>query len=197
MRCWVTDSRAGTSVGTWDVDGGATTLRSPVLDLSANPEAVVSYWRWYSNTAGGSPNADIFVVDVTADGSNWVNLETVGPTGPETSGGWFYHEARVADFVNPSSTVQFRFVASDLGTGSIVEAAVDDFAVTSISCDSVTCPGDLDGDLDIDLEDLAVLLAHFGTTSGADPSDGDVDGDGDVDLADLAVVLAAFGTVCG
>jgi len=58
------------------------------------------------------------------------------------------------------------------------------------------CTGDLDGNEVVDLSDLAVLLAHFGMTSGAEPADGDLDGDGDVDLADLAVLLAVFGTVC-
>src|SRR5690606_20424938 len=32
--CWVTDGRAGTTLGSYDVDGGATTLISPVYDLS-------------------------------------------------------------------------------------------------------------------------------------------------------------------
>jgi hypothetical protein len=58
------------------------------------------------------------------------------------------------------------------------------------------CPGDLDGDGDIDLSDLAQLLAHYGMTSGAEYEDGDLDGDGDVDLADLAALLAVYGTSC-
>jgi hypothetical protein len=55
--------------------------------------------------------------------------------------------------------------------------------------------GDLDGDCDVDLADLAILLANYGT-SGADPEDGDIDDDGDVDLADLAALLAHYGEVC-
>ncbi len=58
------------------------------------------------------------------------------------------------------------------------------------------CYGDLDGDNDIDLADLAQLLANYGTTSGAVYEDGDLDVDGDVDLADLAGLLAVYGTVC-
>jgi len=58
------------------------------------------------------------------------------------------------------------------------------------------CPGDLDGDNDVDLSDLAILLANYGTTSGAAYTDGDLDGDGDVDLADLAALLAVYGTSC-
>ncbi len=53
-------------------------------------------------------------------------------------------------------------------------------------------PGDLDGDDDVDLADLSVLLGNFGT-SGAAPADGDLDGDGDVDLTDLSTLLSNFG----
>ncbi|MFQ5807734.1 MAG: choice-of-anchor tandem repeat NxxGxxAF-containing protein [Phycisphaerae bacterium] len=57
-------------------------------------------------------------------------------------------------------------------------------------------PGDLDGDDDVDLSDLAQLLAHYGMAEGATYHDGDLDGDGDVDLTDLAALLAAYGVSC-
>ncbi|GMU81624.1 MAG: hypothetical protein AMXMBFR47_14950 [Planctomycetota bacterium] len=62
--------------------------------------------------------------------------------------------------------------------------------------DPCTLPGDLDRDRDVDLTDLAALLAHFGTTGGGTPSTGDVDGDADVDLSDLSSLLANFGSMC-
>jgi len=58
------------------------------------------------------------------------------------------------------------------------------------------CVGDLNDDGQIDLVDLATLLAHYGATGGAAPWDGDVDCDGDVDLSDLAALLAVYGTTC-
>ena len=57
-------------------------------------------------------------------------------------------------------------------------------------------PGDLNGDGNVDLSDLAKLLANYGTTAGASYQDGDLDQDGDVDLTDLAELLAAYGTTC-
>lgn len=196
VRCWVTgQGSVGGGLGDADVDGGQTTLTSPAYDLSNVASATIGYWRWYSNDTGGAPNADVFVVQVS-NGGAWVTAETVGPSGPETSGGWFYHEFRVESIVTLSATVRVRFIASDEGTGSLVEAAVDDLAVTTISCDATPpCTGDLNGDEVVDLEDLSVQLSNFGM-SGVDPEDGDLDGDGDVDLTDMSLMLAVFGTSC-
>ena len=59
--------------------------------------------------------------------------------------------------------------------------------------DRPPCPSDLDGDGVVGLADLAQLLAHYGTTSGASHEEGDIDGDGDVDLSDLAQLLGDWG----
>jgi hypothetical protein len=57
-------------------------------------------------------------------------------------------------------------------------------------------PGDVDHNGVVELADLATLLAHFGTQSGATFEEGDLDADGDVDVADLAMLLANFGATC-
>jgi hypothetical protein len=54
--------------------------------------------------------------------------------------------------------------------------------------------GDLDGDEDVDLSDLAQMLVHYGKQNGATYWMGDLDGDEDVDLSDLAVLLEWYGT---
>ena len=60
---------------------------------------------------------------------------------------------------------------------------------------TIDCPGDVNGDLVVDLTDLAVLLANFDAT-GATREQGDLDGSGTVDLSDLAMLLANFGVPC-
>jgi hypothetical protein len=57
------------------------------------------------------------------------------------------------------------------------------------------CLGDLDEDADIDLADLAALLANYGGEN-VSYEDGDLDQDADVDLEDLAALLAVNGTEC-
>jgi hypothetical protein len=139
-NCYFTgQGSSGGSVGEADVDGGTTTLVSPVIDLSSG-DARIGYWRWYSNTAGSEPGADVFVVEAS-NGGPWTNVETVGPGGPEAGGGWFYHEFTVSDVVTPTATVQVRFQASDLAGGSIIEAAVDELSVFRVDCD--VCQADL------------------------------------------------------
>ena len=123
-RCLLTDNVDGNS----DVDGGSTIATSPVFDAStgSGQEAIVSYYRWYSNHTGASPLADTFVVEVSNNGgSTWTNLETVGPSGIEAQGGWYFKQFNLGDVVAPTNQMQVRFTASDLGSGSVVEAGVD------------------------------------------------------------------------
>lgn len=134
--CFVTgQGSAGGGDGENDVDGGTTTLVTGRLDFSEWADPVLSYWRWYSNNTGSSPGADTFVVEASNDdGGSWTNVETVGPTGADAIGGWIEHRFRLASAVTPTGLVKLRFKASDLGSGSIVEAAVDDLAAFEYVC---------------------------------------------------------------
>lgn len=58
------------------------------------------------------------------------------------------------------------------------------------------CVGDLNRDNNVGIDDLAVVLAHFGYTGQAVYEDGDLNDDGDIGIADLADLLAIFGTDC-
>ena len=188
-QCYLTDNSSADSCNS-DVDGGYTYLISPTLDLAGG--GTVSYALWYDNTAGSAPNADVFKIWVSNNnGSNWTLVETVGPTSPL---GWNVHTFNVADYVTPTAQVKIRFEASDLSDGSVVEAGIDTIKVWSLTCEDVDCNGDLDGNGTVNLSDLQILLASYGTLSGATCADGDMTGDGDVDLEDLQALLAVYGT---
>ncbi len=135
-RCFVTgQGTKGGALGENDVDRGFTTLVSPALDLSGDPEVKLGYWRWFSNDTDTNPGEDVLTIDISNDGGmSWVPLETVGPTGPEASGGWYFHLFRVADILAPTSSMRLRFVASDTRKGAVVEAAIDDLVVIAGCC---------------------------------------------------------------
>ncbi|MFN0135640.1 MAG: right-handed parallel beta-helix repeat-containing protein [Phycisphaerae bacterium] len=92
-----------------------------------------------------------------------------------------------ADLASDSTVVASDLLCEDLAMP--MSAAIVDGCPPS-------CPGDVDGDNDVDLTDLATLLSNYGTPSGAGRQDGDLDGNGAVNLTDLANLLAVFGTAC-
>ena len=57
------------------------------------------------------------------------------------------------------------------------------------------CPGDVNGDLSTDFNDLNVILDNWGMAV-APGTDGDLDRSGTVDFGDLNLLLGAWGEVC-
>jgi hypothetical protein len=134
--CFVTQNGTpGGALGEADVDGGRTTLLSPAYSLPGGPYASLTarYRRWYSNALGASVD-DVWRVDASEDGVTWTNVETV-PLGNET---WELVTADLlALFGNPAS-VRFRFLVEDVGSGSLVEAGIDDFELLAVAEEPVS-----------------------------------------------------------
>jgi len=129
----------GEGIGSNDVDGGHTTLISPVIDLTPYENPVLSYWRWYTNApaSGANPASDWWQVEVTNDGGNtWQYLENTS----QQDISWRRKAFRISDVLEPSESFQIRFIASDSTTvgeyldgGSLVEAAVDDVVLYDLA----------------------------------------------------------------
>ncbi len=134
VMCWVTgQGTVGGSVGENDVDNGKTTLLSASMNASGLSDPYIAYWRWYSDNQG-TPD-DTFLIDISDNGgASWVNLETIGPSGANSVGGWIQHRARIASYVTPTNQIRLRFIAQDTGSGSIVEAALDDVQISDLVC---------------------------------------------------------------
>jgi hypothetical protein len=124
-QAWITGQHvAGESAGFNDVDGGRTTLLSPVFDLAGGLNVAIRYWRWYTNDAGNSPGEDWWDVEISNDGGQtWTAVEHT----LDSDASWLEQQFLLADYFPAPGQVQLRFVASDEGAGSLVEAGVDDF----------------------------------------------------------------------
>ena len=187
--CYVTDNVEGNS----DVDGGITTLTSPIMDASSSP--TLSYWRWYNNgsTCGSYSVDDTFEVDFSTDGGqSWLSLETVGPGDSGASGGWFLKEFDLGDVPDFVATDQFRvrFMASDYSDGSIVEAGIDGVQLVSAYCDVSSCSADVSNDGTVGVEDLLAVIGAWGACKNCDE---DIDENGLLNVADLLAVIGAWG----
>jgi len=141
VRCWVTGA-SGSSAGDNDVDGGKTTLLSPMFDLSGGQDIQISYWRYYTNNVGNAPNEDYWDVDISNDGGQtWSVVEHTLSSNTT----WQQVTIDLADHFADPGLVQLRFVASDEGDGSLVEALVDDFTLVGSFLDPTgvddTLPG--------------------------------------------------------
>ena len=189
-NCFFTgQGSVGGSLGENDVDGGFTTLISPSFDGVAVANSVISYRRWYSNDTGSAANSDVMEIDISNDGgSTWQPVETVS----ENAGAWVTRSFDIASLITPTNDMKIRFIASDLGDGSLVEAAIDLLVVGGIQCvdnEGPICLGDLNTDGQVNGEDVGLLLGFWGTSEPI----ADLDGNGTVGGGDVGLILGGFG----
>ena len=162
--CFITGGATSPgNVGFDDVDGGKTTLFSPLFDLSAYDDALISYWRWYTNDAGDNPGTDLWRVDVTSDG--WQTYASIESTN-QSQAQWIEKTFLLSTVdIDINNIIQFRFVAEDIfnngdsgSGGSIIEAAVDDFSISVFSSNNQGIEGDLNIDGILNVLDVVILV---------------------------------------
>jgi hypothetical protein len=196
-RCWFTGQGVrGAQPGSADLDGGLARLQSPLLNLAAYSDVTVSYWRWFSNSAGASPFTDRFFVEVSLNnGSSWTAVETIGPgngADANVNGGWVQNSFSFAALgLVPSATTRVRFVVEDVNPQSLVEAAVDDVLIVGRSCSftPAACPTDYNEDGIVNLDDLSDFVTDFYTVPA-------IPGGAQAAAPTFAGQAVGFGTAC-
>ncbi|MFF3286902.1 S8 family serine peptidase [Streptomyces sp. NPDC003023] len=122
----VTGRLAGAGNGTYDVDGGTTSIRSPLIALPSTGGTIrLSFSYTFAN---GSDSSSYDYLTVKVIGSNTTTVLTQrGVSSEVVNGEWKTATADLSAFAG--QTVRLQFEAADKSTGSIVEAAVDDVIV--------------------------------------------------------------------
>ena len=153
---------AGTSFAdTHTVLANSTSFSPDAIDVAPGDTIV---WQYNS----GYPHTVTSGVPCTADGWFYSELHSGNPTftwevPPDASGDIFY-------FCEPHCNMGMDGIITVVGPAD--------------------CPGDLDGNGEVSVDDLLAILAAYQTNA-----DGDCDGDGDTDVDDLLIVISAWG-VC-
>jgi hypothetical protein len=194
-QCYVTGNQSNPgSAGQNDVDGGKTTLLSPIFDLSQYSEVLCTYWRWYSNNLGNNPSTDHFKIEVSNDnGSSWVSIEDITISQPE----WTRHRRLLTDLLPLTSEMQFRFIAEDnfyegnIGSGgSLVEASIDDFKLEAVGLEILL--GDVNIDFEINILDVILVVGFIieeSTPSGYESIASDMNADGIINVLDIIEIV--------
>jgi len=183
------------SPGQSDVDGGKTTLFSPIYNLSEYEGAIVSYWKWYTNNQGNNPGSDFWQVSISNDaGDSWTQLEYTN----DSNNYWKLEQFFINDYVDLTNQIQFKFIAEDIyndgdnGTGgSLLEAAIDDFSIQVLLTEE--CPiGDLNQDGIFNVLDVVVMVTLI--LGPIDEWDlylclADMNGDGQLNVQDIIILV--------
>jgi agmatine/peptidylarginine deiminase len=140
--------------------------------------------NWISDDDVEVTGVDILL---SRDSGETFPIEIVAGTADDGSYNW-----TVPDIYAPHA--RLRLVAHDADDNSGLDESDSDLFINGTN----NCPGDLNGDGVIDLDDLTQLLASYGLCDGDpgyDPA-ADLDNDDCVGLDDLALLLSAYGTSC-
>jgi choice-of-anchor B domain-containing protein len=133
--CYVTGNIGG-AAGNGDVDGGATILTSPVMELAGYEDAALSFYYWFYNSGGNSTPNDTFSVQVS-NGTRTVNVFSQ----TASSSDWrFSGPIRLRSLLPLTNNMRVSFRVADTDPGHLVEGGLDIFRVQRVSSVSTNEP---------------------------------------------------------
>ncbi|MFN0135658.1 MAG: M1 family aminopeptidase [Phycisphaerae bacterium] len=196
----------------WILNGG----RNPVAYVAGPPKVVQvspAPGSVFGATSGPTQVSATFSANVTTNSASMTLRRDGIVVTPASQGYNNVTFTRTLTFAAPLSPGSYELTVADTVTGGGIRLdgeVADALASSSLPSGdgqplgnavvrftvSPPCPFDLNGDGQIGLTDLSVVLSNFGIASGATASQGDFNGDGAVDLTDLSSLLAVFGANC-
>jgi Zn-dependent metalloprotease len=121
----VTGAPAGSGAGSFDIDNGDTTVRSPSISLPSGSglELTFSYFFAHLNNATSADYLRLFVL--SSSGTTQV-FQQLG-AGVNRAGAWTGASVDLSSFAGQN--IMLRFEAADGGGGSLIEAGIDDVRI--------------------------------------------------------------------
>jgi aminopeptidase S len=121
----VTGATAGSSAGANDVDGGVTTIQSPLVALPTGGTLTLTF-SWYLAHLSNSSSADYLRVSVVSGGTVTTVFQQLGAAS-DRGAAWAAASVPLTAYAGQS--VRIRVAVADTSTASLVEAAVDDVRI--------------------------------------------------------------------
>ncbi|MEZ5449459.1 MAG: hypothetical protein R3E89_10895 [Thiolinea sp.] len=122
----VTGARAGALVGSHDVDGGVTSIRSQLIDLRADARYSLKLAYYFAHLKNTSAADFLRISAVTEQGGRTVLLEETGEARNRPAQ-WTNLSKDISQLAG--TRIRLLIEAADGGSGSIVEAAVDNIRI--------------------------------------------------------------------
>ena len=192
--CYITGNAVGESIGFDDIDGGQTSIISPIFNLEEYQSVLLTYFKWFTNNLSDNPSTDRFKVEVSDDGGdNWVYIENTNLS----DNSWKRNRCLLSDYISLTNNVVFKVSAEDIfnegdfgSGGSLVEAAFDDFSLQAIDYEYLL--GDANNDSLLNVLDV-VLIVNFALDiqepSNVQYQSSDVNQDGIINILDVVLLV--------
>jgi glucose/arabinose dehydrogenase len=125
-NCLTTGRLAGSAVGANDVDGGVTSIDSPLIALPATGTLTLSFSFYFAHLDNAS-SADFFRASVVTGSTATTVFQEAGTAAVDAAA----YVSRSIDLTAfAGQTIRIRFAAADNAGGSLVEAGVDTVLIT-------------------------------------------------------------------
>lgn len=172
-------------------NGGGTFVNTWGVELSAAGASLVG--------PGIGPPLALFPLSGSTGLFNWVqvsftvNFDTSAISASVNGVEVVTNQPIVPPDVSPTD---FRVCYRGEGVGNIASFLLDDLELGFSAAPPVECPGDADGNLAVNFDDITSVLGNFGASYQPNSGPGDANNDGLVTFDDVTTVLGNFGSSC-